>query len=78
MYNYYAIDMQSNADGTGGVVPYGFVDKGECEDKFLDLRKIARRSSVLIHTIMFIDNRGNHMEKPAVYIHPVEETPIGG
>lgn len=73
MYNYYAIEIQSNADGAGGLIPFGFENKGDCEGKFLALRDSARQSQVLVHTILFIDNKGNHMERPAVYTHPVEE-----
>ena len=73
MYNYYAIEIQSNADGTGGLNAFGFEDKGECEGKFLYLRDVARQSQVLVHTVMFIDNKGNHQERPAVYNHPVPE-----
>lgn len=73
MSNYYAIEIQTNADGTSGFNQFGFEDKGECEGKYLYLRDAARQSSVLVHTVMFINNRGVHMEPPAVYIHPVEE-----
>lgn len=73
MSNFYAIEIQSNADGTSGFIPFGFENKGDCEGKFLALRDAARQSQVLIHTVMFIDNRGNHMEKPAVYVHPQPE-----
>lgn len=72
MYQYYAIEIQTNADGTGGLNSFGFDDKGECEGKFLYLRDVARQSHVLIHTVMFIDNKGKHQEEPAVYRHPVE------
>ena len=72
MFNYYAIEIQSNAD-SGSLLPFGFENKGDCEGKFLALRDAARQSSVLVHTVLFIDKNGNHMERPAVYTHPVEE-----
>ena len=77
MNNYYVIEIQTNADGTSGIQSFGFEDKGECEGKFLSLRESARQSKVLIHTVIFIDNRGVHQEEPKVYIHPVEQNPQG-
>lgn len=73
MYNYYAIEIQTNADGTGSLLPYGYESKGDCEGKFLALREFARQSNVLIHTVLFIDNKGKHQEDPAIYTHPVPE-----
>ena len=71
MYNYYAIEIQSNSDGTSGFLPYGFATHGEAEGKYLELREAARQSAVLIHTVMLIDNKGNVIEKKS-YVHPVE------
>ena len=72
MYNYYVCEVQTPAEGPSSLTPFGFTEKGDAEDKFLNLRMFARQSTVMIHTVMFIDNKGNHIEKPAVYIHPVE------
>lgn len=71
MNNYYAIEIQSNADGTSGFLPYGYEAQGDAEGKYLQLREAARQSAVLIHTVMLIDNKGNTLEKKT-YTHPVE------
>ena len=70
MYNYYVIEIQTNHDGTSGNFVTGFEDKDTSEDAFLQTRAAANDSSVMIHTVMWIDNKGNNMEKPACYIHP--------
>lgn len=72
MFNFYVNEIQTPAEGPSSLTSFGFADKGEAEDKFLNLRMFARQSTVMIHTITFIDNKGNNIEKPAVYIHPVE------
>ena len=71
MNNYYAIEIQSNADGTSGFLPYGYEAQGDAEGKYLALREAARQSNVLVHTVMLIDNKGNTLEKKT-YTHPVE------
>ena len=72
MNNYYAIEIQTNADGTSGFLPFGFEDRGDAEGKYLALREAARQSTVHIHTVMLIDNRGNTLEKKT-YFHAVPE-----
>ena len=74
MYNYYVIEIQTNADGTSGNFVFGYADKVEAEGKFLAVRSAAAISSVMIHTVLWIDNKGNTIEKKA-YIHPVEVPP---
>ena len=80
MTNFYAIDVQSNADGTSGFLPYGFEDKGAAEDKYLAIRAAARQSSVQCHTALLIDKEGNVIEKKC-YHHaqptPEPEAPAG-
>ena len=73
MYNYYVLEIQTNADGTGGLLPFGYNDKTDAHECFLDKQKVALRSSVLIHTIAFIDNRGRDVLPPAVFVHPAPE-----
>ena len=77
MYNYYVMEIQTNADGTGGPLPYGYDDKGEAEDKFHTLCISARQSQVMIDTVMFIDNKGNLVKPSESYIHPVEQEAQG-
>ena len=72
MFEYWAIELQNNADGTGGCLAFGFANKGDAEGKYLALRESARQSNVAVHTVLFIDSRGNKIERPAVYIHPQE------
>lgn len=71
MNNYYVIEIQTNADGTSGNLVTGFEDKLVAEDAFMQARAAANDSQVMIHTIMWIDNRGRNMEEPKCYIHPV-------
>ena len=72
MNNYYVIEIQTNADGTSGNLITGFEDKLVAEDAFMQARAAANDSQVMIHTIMWIDNRGRNMEEPKCYIHPVQ------
>lgn len=72
MYNYYVIEMQTNADGTGSLLPYGHADKGAAEDQFHSMCISARQGGVMIDTVMFVDNKGNHVKQPESYVHPVE------
>ena len=74
MNNYYAIEIQSNADGTSGFLPYGFENKGDSEGQYLALREAARQSSVHVHTVVLMDKEGNVIEKKC-YHHavPVQE-----
>lgn len=69
MGNYVVLEMQFNADGTSGIVPFAFADRGAAEDKYIYLRSFARQSAVLVHTIVWMDNRGNVIEKVS-YTHP--------
>ena len=76
MNNYYVIEIQTNADGTSGILPFGFPDEGATEGKYLALREAARQSSVLIHTVMAITNKGLPVSPkmpPVSYIHPASE-----
>lgn len=81
MNNYYVIEIQTNADGTSGNIVTGYADKLTAEDAFMQARAAANDSAVMVHTIMWIDNRGRNMEEPKCYVHPQaqpaqeEETP---
>ena len=77
MYNYYVIEIQTNADGTSGNFVWGYADMLEAEDKFLQTREFANDSSVLIHTVMFIDKCGKNVQPPVCYKHPVQTEPEG-
>lgn len=78
MNNYYVLEIQTNADGTSGVLPFGYADKVDAEDKYLAVRQFANKSQVMVHTVLFIDNKGNNVRPPVSYIHPVPETPVEG
>lgn len=69
MNNYVVLEMQFNADGTSGIVPFAFADRGAAEDKYIYLRSFARQSAVLVHSVVWMDNRGNVIEKVS-YTHP--------
>lgn len=68
--NYYVIEIQTNADGTSGNIITGYADKLTAEDAFCTARAAANDSAVLIHTILWIDNKGNTIERVS-YTHPV-------
>ena len=70
--NYYVIEIQTNADGTSGNFVFGFAGKDDAEAKFLALRGFALQSNIMVHTVVWLDNRGNLIDKKA-YIHPVVE-----
>lgn len=69
MMNYIVLEEQFNADGTCGILHFEFADRGAAEDKYIYLRGFARQSAVLVHTIVWMDNRGNVIEKVS-YTHP--------
>lgn len=79
MSNFYAIEIQTNADGTSGFLPYGYEEKGDAEGKYLVVREDARQSAVNCHTVLLMDKEGNVLERKC-YHHPVpepEENPAG-
>ena len=71
MYNYYVIEIQSNADGTSGNFVFGYADYVDAEGKYLATRAACAVSSVMVHTVLWIDNKGVQIEKKS-YTHPVE------
>ena len=71
MYNYYVIELQTNADGTSGNFVWGYSEHGEAEQKYLATRAACASSSVMVHTVLWIDNKGAQIEKKS-YTHPVE------
>ena len=76
MKNYIVFEEQFNADGTCGIIHFEFDDRGAAEDKYIYLRGFARQSAVLVHTVVWMDNRGNTLEKVS-YTHPVPPEPEG-
>ena len=74
MKNYYIIEIQTNHDGTSGNLITGYDDKLTSEDAFCQARAAANDSQVLIHTVLWIDNKGNTIEKVS-YTHPAELSP---
>lgn len=68
--NYYVIEIQTNHDGTSGNFVFGFSSKNDAEAKYLGLRQSALISSVMLHTIVWIDNKGNMIDRKA-YVHPI-------
>ena len=63
MKNYYVIEIQTNADGTCGNIVTGYEDRTAAETAYLTTRAAAAVSSVLIHTVLWIDKQGNTIEK---------------
>ena len=79
MYNYYVIEIQTNATGAPGMLVTGFPDKLTSEDAFLQARAGANDSTVACHTVMWVTKEGKHVEQPACYHHaepaPEEQEP---
>ena len=69
---FYVIEIQTNADGTSGNFVYSFNDKSDADVKYGTLYAIAAKSSVLVHTVIMLTDRGEMMERKA-FVHPVEE-----
>ena len=72
MNNYYVLEIQTNADGTSGSLIWGYEDQVAAEDAFLQKQIAALHSSVMIHTVCFMNNKGMWVKPPAYYVHPVE------
>ena len=72
MINYFVHEMQCYAGGTAGALYFPYADKKEAELKYLDTRKAAVESAVLLHTVVLMDARGNVIEKVS-YTHPQPE-----
>ena len=72
MKNYYVIEIQSNADGTCGNIVRGYEERTAAESAYLSTRAACAVSSVMIHTVVWMDNKGNTIEKKS-YVHPVPE-----
>ena len=72
MKNFYVIEIQTNADGTCGNIVTGYEDRTASESAYLTTRAAAAVSSVLIHTVVWIDKHGNTIEKKS-YVHPAYE-----
>ena len=72
MKNFYVIEIQTNADGTCGNIVTGYEDRTAAETAYLTTRAAAAVSSVLIHTVLWIDKQGNTIEKKS-YTHPAPE-----
>lgn len=69
MKNFYVIEIQNNAEGEPGVIVTGYETETEAETAYLAVRAAACISSVLIHTVLWVDNKGNTKEKK-YYVHP--------
>ena len=69
MNNYYVIEIQTNEETSANIVT-AFEDRNTAEDAFCQAVAAANDSKVLIHTIMWVDNRGNNVEPPKSYVHP--------
>lgn len=77
MKNFYVIEIQNNADGTPGNIITGYEDRTESETAYLTTRAACAVSSVLIHTVVWMDNKGNVIEKKS-YVHPAPEPEQAG
>ena len=72
MKNFYVIEIQNNAEGEPGVIVTGYEGRTESETAYLSTRAAAAISAVLIHTVIWMDNKGNVIEKK-FYVHPAPE-----
>ena len=73
MNNFYAIEIQTNSDGTSGILPYGHENKGDAEGNYLSLREYARQSQVATHTVIFMSKEGDVIEKKCYHHAPAPE-----
>ena len=73
-YNYYVLEIQTNADGTGAVAALGFVDVKEAISTWHEKCKYAIQSNVLCHTVSIVTRGGRvYDDKVESYIHPQPE-----
>lgn len=72
MNNYYVIEIQTNADGTSGNFVFGFSDRADAEAKYHTVAAAAAKSTVMVHSVVMLTNRGSNIKNEA-YIHPAEE-----
>ena len=73
MNNFYVIEIQTNANGTSGVLPYGYETQADADEKYGLVFAAAAKSNVLVHTVMLVDSRGQHVRRPASFSHPAPE-----
>ena len=78
MNNYYVIEIQTNADGTSGILTYAYENKADADEKFGFVYAAAAKSPVMVHTVMLIDKYGAPVRRPVTFTHPVEPTPEPG
>ncbi len=67
---YLVIEIQTDENGIVGNLVYSYDSKEAAESAYLAKRTSALGSTVNIHTVMWIDNRGRTYETKT-YIHPV-------
>ena len=68
---YYVIEIQTNADGTAGNNVFAFDDRSDADAKYGTLYAVAAKSSVMVHTVVMLTDRGDLISSKA-FIHPVE------
>lgn len=69
---FYVIEIQTNSDGTSGNLVYAYADKADAEEKYGLLYATAAKSTVLVHTVVMLTDRGDMLAHKA-FVHPVEE-----
>lgn len=69
---FYVIEIQTNADGTSGNFVFSFTDRSDADAKYGTIYAAAAKSSVLVHTVVLMTDRGDTLEHKA-FVHPVEE-----
>ena len=70
---YYVFEMQD-----GAVLSQSFnrteLENGTAASNFYSRCASAAISSVAVHTIMFVDEKGNNMLPPVTFVHQQQET----
>ena len=69
---FYVIEIQTNSDGTSGNFVFDFNDRSDADAKYGTLYAAAAKSSVLVHTVVMLTDRGDMLAHKA-FVHPVEE-----
>ena len=68
------IELQTARDGTTAIPPLKTAaDKSHALETFFATASAASVSSVPVHTVVVLDESGEHLRKPEVFVHESEE-----
>lgn len=70
---YIIIELQTDSEGNVGNIITSFESRSDAENKYHVAAAYAAVSSVPVHAVIFIDNRGKQIEPPCVFYHAAQE-----